>query len=281
MQIDQKDFRKIQLIMLEMLVEFDRICNEHGIIYSLDGGTLLGAVRHQGFIPWDPDIDVIMHRTEYEKFKKKCEQSLDSRRFFLQDYQLDPYYRWGYARLRRKGSEFVRAGHEHMKYKTGIFIDIMIVDNVPDSNFMRYIHDILCFSIRKTLWSEAGKKLHPKWYGRLWYTGLSFIPSKWIFKCRDLIAKHYNATETVLIKRMTGEYPHRCRFGTPKHFYSNRIQIEFEGYLFWCFKEFDQYLTLVYGDYMKLPPTEERVPHIPCSRYTLVEPELPNRFQNE
>jgi len=274
MEIPKEDFRKIQLIMLEMLIEFDRICNKHGIVYSLDGGTLLGAIRHKGFIPWDPDIDVIMHRFEYEKFKKACEEDLDTRRFFLQDHQLDRYYRWGYARLRRKGTEFIRAGHEHMKYKTGIFMDIMIVDNVPDSSIMRKVHSLICFCIRKMLWSEAGKVLHPKWYGRLWYKLLSYIPVDWIFNFRDFVAARYNAVDTELIRRMTGEYPSRCKYGTPKSFYNNRIKVEFEGHMFWCFEEYDRYLRLVYGDYMELPPPEKRKPHIPCSKYKLIEPEL-------
>lgn len=275
MEIPKEDFRKIQMVMLEMLVEFDRICNKHDIVYSLDGGTLLGAIRHKGFIPWDPDVDVIMHRNEYKKFKEACrEDELDNRRFFLQDYELDPYYRWGYARLRRIGTEFIRTGHEHMNYKTGIFMDIMIVDNVPDSSTLRKIHSDFCFCVRKVLWSEAGKVLHPKRFFRLWYKILSYIPTEWVFSIRDLIANSCNSKETELIRRMTGEYPSRCKYGTPKSFYEKRIQVEFEGYLFWGFSQYDEYLRLVYGNYMELPPPSERIPHIPCSRYRLIEPEL-------
>ncbi|MED1791101.1 LicD family protein [Brevibacillus nitrificans] len=274
MEIPKEDFRKIQLIMLEMLIEFDRICNKHNIIYSLDGGTLLGAIRHKGFIPWDPDVDVIMHRSEFKRFKKICFEELDHRRFFLQDHELDPNYRWGYARLRRKGSEFVRAGHEHMKYRTGIFIDIMLVDNVPDSEIMRKLHSAFCFCMRKVLWAEAGKVLHPKWYVRAWYKLLSRIPTDHVFKWREYVAGKYNTLDTELIRRMTGEYPDRCKYGTPRRFYESRVKVEFEGYTFWGFRDYDEYLRLVYGDYMQLPPHSERIPHIPCSSYQLVEPEF-------
>ena len=93
--ISNTELRQLQKIELEMLVELDRICRKYQIAYSLDGGTLLGAVRHKGFIPWDDDADVIMLRKEYMKFRKACIKELDRTRFFLQDYQSDPQYRWG------------------------------------------------------------------------------------------------------------------------------------------------------------------------------------------
>ncbi|MNP69067.1 hypothetical protein D3C76_1651150 [compost metagenome] len=83
-----------------------------------------------------------------------------------------------------------------------------------------------------------------------------------------------NSKNTYLIRRMTGEYPAGCKYGTPKHFYNSRVHVEFEGHLFWGFSQYHEYLKLVYGNYMELPPLNERVPHIPCSYYRLVEPEL-------
>lgn len=100
--LSKEKLRQLQLVELEMIVEVDRICRKYKIKYSLDGGTLLGAVRHHGFIPWDDDADVIFTRHEYAKFYKACKKELDQERFFLQDYTTDPYYRWGYAKLRRK-----------------------------------------------------------------------------------------------------------------------------------------------------------------------------------
>ena len=81
--IEPRTLRKAQLIMLDMLIEFDAICKKHQLQYWLDSGTLLGAVRHQGFIPWDDDIDICMERNDYQKFIQICSQEL-SKEYFLQ-----------------------------------------------------------------------------------------------------------------------------------------------------------------------------------------------------
>ena len=124
--LSQKDLRTLQLNELDLILEVHRICKKNGIRFSLDGGTLLGAARNQGFIPWDDDADVIFLREEYEKFFDVCKTDLNADRFFLQDYRTDPEYRWGYAKLRLKGTEFVRLGQEKMKYTTGVCIDIFV-----------------------------------------------------------------------------------------------------------------------------------------------------------
>ena len=88
------DLENMHKIQLNMLIEFDKICRRNNIKYILDAGTLLGAVRHKGFIPWDDDIDVRFKREEYEKFYEACKKDLDNEHFFLQEYRTDPNYRW-------------------------------------------------------------------------------------------------------------------------------------------------------------------------------------------
>ena len=94
-EVNEDLLQRLRPLWLDMLLEVDRICRKHNIKYSLDGGTLLGCIRHKGFIPWDDDVDVIMLREEYEKFVAVCKNELDTEKFFLQDFRTDKEYRWG------------------------------------------------------------------------------------------------------------------------------------------------------------------------------------------
>lgn len=273
-EISQQELRQLQKIELEMLIEMDHICRKHGIKYSLDGGTLLGAVRHKGFIPWDDDIDVIMLREEYVKFRKACREDLDKIRFFFQDYRTDPNYRWGYAKLRRKNTKFIRLGQEHLKQNSGVFIDIFVVDNVPDGYITRRFHHFLCFLVRKTLYSEVGKENEKNPLIRTLYRCMSRIPRNLAFHIRNCLAAPLSRKRTELISHYTLEYPKNCRYGLPRECFDEMIELEFEGRKFPCFRKYDLYLSTYYGDYMTLPPKEKQVPHLMVSTLELVEPEL-------
>lgn len=268
--------RQMQLIQLEMLVEVDRICRKNEIKYSLDGGTLLGAVRHKGFIPWDDDIDVIMVRNEYERFFKACKNDLDSERFFLQDYRTDPNYRLGYARIRRNGTVYLRSGHEHMNYRTGVFIDIFILDNVPDSAILRILHCFSCYCIRRILWSEAGKVSHSSFLGRKWFGLLSLIPRNFVFSMLNRLNMLNNHKRTELVRHTTFPYPRNCMFGVKRQYFEEFTELTFEGYTFLASKQYNKYLTDLYGNYMILPPFEKRTGHKNIAAFVPIKPLLKN-----
>ena len=183
-KLNNEQLRLLQLNELAMLIEVDRICRKNNIKYTLAGGTMLGAVRHKGFIPWDDDIDVRFKREEYEKFYEACKKDLDNEHFFLQEYRTDPNYRWGYSKMRLKGSEFIRIGQEHMHYVTGVNIDIFITDNIPDNAIQRRIQIIKSYCLRKIMYSEVGMKNSKNVLMRLWYRILYLIP-------RDFSVKIY------------------------------------------------------------------------------------------
>ena len=148
------DLTRVHEANLKLLKEIDRICRKYKIKYMIDSGTLLGAVRHQGFIPWDDDADIAMLREEYEKFRKVADE-LDPSICYFQDHDTDPEYRWGYGKLRRTGTTYVRVGQEHLKCKTGVFIDVFPMDDIPHSTIGQMLNDFYCFCLLKILWSEV------------------------------------------------------------------------------------------------------------------------------
>jgi len=268
-EITPQILQELHAIQFEVLGEVDRICRKYNIEYSLDGGTLLGAVRHGGFIPWDDDIDVIMLRSEYERFFNICKTKLDDR-FFLQEHRTDKFYMVGYPRMQRNNTVYRRAGHEHMKYHQGVFIDIFVLDNVPDNYLLRRVHRFLCFVSRKMLWSKSGKKLAVGICTRLWWSLVALIPSKFAFWLNGALAELANKKPTELVRHNTHPYPNPkvCGYGIPRELLKCFTELEFEGKAFRSVANYDKYLKMLYGDYMKLPPKEKQKPHIHLTEFS-------------
>lgn len=122
----------IQNVLLEILLEIDRVCKIYGIHYSLCYGTLLGAVRHKGFIPWDDDLDIAMLRPEYDKFTKVC-QSAFKKRFFLVDASTEEAYPYDFAKVVKEQTVYLERGAEYKNIHKGIYVDIFPLDNVKQS----------------------------------------------------------------------------------------------------------------------------------------------------
>ena len=191
--LDQETLRKLQLTELELLQEVDRICRKCNIHYNIIAGTLLGAVRHGGFIPWDDDADVALLRPQYEKFRKACETELDTSKFYFQDHRNTPGYRWGYGKLRRKGTVFLRQNQEHMPYAQGVFIDIFPLDGVPDNYLLRSLFNFECFCVRKMLWARVGKVADKNPLMRGWYGLLdNLLPSSYALSSRYRVFESSN-----------------------------------------------------------------------------------------
>ena len=256
-ELTQEELRQLQLVELEMLDEVDRICKKNNIHYSLDGGTLIGAVRHKGFIPWDDDLDIMLLHDEYEKFYHACQTDLDTSRFFFQDYRTDPDYRWGYGKIRRLGSEYVKSGQQQLKQRTGICIDVFDFESVPDDFPKRKRFMFQMFCIRKTLYSMLGRTNEESFALRQLYWLLSCIPNAFVHKLKNKLTNRYNAQNTSNV--MCLMWPEKnCPYGYPREVFSDYVELEFEGKRYMAIQGYDLYLKYQYGDYMTLPPVEER-----------------------
>lgn len=268
-EIDKKHLRMLQMIELEMLLEVDRICRKYQIQYNIIGGTLLGAVRHGGFIPWDDDADITMMRREYRRFRKACRKELDPNKYYFQDAQTTEGYRWSYGKLRRKDTLFLREHQEHMPYEQGVFIDIFPVDNVPDAYILRAIYDFRCFCIRKILWSEVGKYADHNLFKRKWYSLLSNIPRKAVICHYQRMADRQNAKQSRYVRIALMPLPNKG-FGYRKEWFLKSKDYQFEGYTLKGIRDCHAFLTYEFGKYMHLPPKEKRKVH-PVSKLKVME----------
>lgn len=270
-ELTPAQFRKMQLTELDMLVEFDRVCRENNINYVLFGGSLLGAVRHHGYIPWDDDADIGMLREDYNKFKAHMNE-MNPDICYFQDHDTDPEYRWGYGKLRRTNTVYVRVGQEHLKCKTGIFVDVFPMDDIPLTVFGQIIQDLHCICLRKILWSKVAKK-NTSGFWKLWFSIISNIPvsvpfngfSRYANRSRNSSKNRvrclsFPATGTLYKKNPISE-----RYGMPKSWFTDRAEYWFEGKKFYSSRDYDTVLKYIYGDYMQLPPENKREQHSPFS----------------
>ena len=268
LELDQATLRRLQLTELELLQEADRICRKNGIRYNIIAGTLLGAVRHGGFIPWDDDADIALLREDYERFRSACMVDLDPSRFYFQDHATTPGYRWGYGKLRRKDTLFLRENQEHMPYEQGVFIDVFPLDPVPESRAGRSVVNFTCFLIRKMLWSKVGKRADSSGWKRLLYRMLDRIPEKKILSMYDRLIKRAGKWKSSWVRILMFPTPNR-QYGYLRSWYETSEPILFEGAVFSGIKDRDAYLRFKYRDYMTLPPKEQRKTH-PVSDICLI-----------
>ena len=259
--LDEKTLRSLQRAELELLKEADRICGKCGIHYNIIAGTLLGAVRHGGFIPWDDDTDIALLRPEYERFREAVRTELDTERFLSQDMEETPGYRWGYGKLRLKDSLFLREYQEEMPYHQGVFLDVFPLDPVPASLAGRTLMNFRCFCLRKALWSKVGRKAAPKAAMRAWYGLLSRIPEEALRRrMRGLIRETKRYADSPWVRILMFPTPTKD-WGYLRRWYEHSKPTVFEGMEFSGIAEADEYLTFKYGDYRTPPPESGRKTH--------------------
>lgn len=261
------DLRQMQLTELGLLKEFAKICEGLGLRYSLGGGTLLGAVRHKGFIPWDDDIDVMMPRPDYDKFVEYCRNN---------EVPFDtPFGENNFAEIAMATKIYDRdtvlvpkiRDKDSREELRGLYIDIFPIDGLGDT-LKAATKKFNSSSFDRELYVAASWGKFKKSKTHAWYLEPArfalFVLGRFANRnklMKKIAAKYENIDfdKTEYAGVVFGSY--RTKEIQPRHVFDNFTEVEFEGSKFKAIKEYDRYLSSNFGDYMSLPPEEKRVTH--------------------
>lgn len=246
--------REFQLELLNMLKEIDKILKAENIPYFLVGGSVLGAIRHKGFIPWDDDIDIGLYRKDFEKMEKILQEKLPSNLM---------YCKIGENKIPNAPIGYLyNISNPEIRLEKTETIDIFAIDNVPENKILKKIQAIfssiyhLC--IYRTPAKNRGKKAY--WFTKLILDLFPDFLLNFLQKLSKKVITYWNKKETKNICNIFGMKKYYKEI-MPKSYIGCPVLKEFEGHLFPVPEQWDKYLTHLYGDYMKLPPKELQNPH--------------------
>jgi lipopolysaccharide cholinephosphotransferase len=258
MKISDDELRKMQLLQVKILLEVKRICEKHKIGYFLVDGTLIGAIRHKGFIPWDDDIDVGLLRDEFDKFIHVLDDELDDS-FYAQSGNGGIYS----TKIRLKNTKYKKRAEEKMPY-TGISIDIMAYDIIPENALKAFVYCYFFYVLIRIFYSRMGIKPRPAniFYRTILYLSylvFSFISTDSIKKSMErYYLKYVNSKSKYRIAFTCG-----YEFPRARHLYITLKKLNttfFEGIELPIPADYHTFLTTQYGDYMQPPPVEKQIP---------------------
>ena len=255
--MDDKVLRQLQLAMLETLKVFDAFCRKHDIKYSLYAGSLLGAVRHRGFIPWDDDLDVCMSRAEYERFISLWEQE-QPEGYILQNKENTRAYWQSFSKIRKDHTTFLQEEREAGQYHTGVFLDVFPLDRIPNGKLNRAIYKWHCMK-----YQLLTREFVPPKAGLVTRLGSAVILTCTPKSCREKLRQktlkkitRYNGQENLEIAAIETMASLRKPFAADM--LDSYVDLPFEDGAYMCFAGWHNHLQRKFGDYMQLPPEEDR-----------------------
>ena len=254
--------RKLQLTQLKIAKEIKRICEKNNIKYFLDAGSMLGAVRHKGFIPWDDDMDIGMLKEDYDKFLKIAPKELGEE-FFLDNYKIDKTYGLVFSKVKLKNTKYIEKIASKNAEHQEIFVDIFPYFNVPEDEKIRKKQGKKLKLLAHVFMAQSGIKV---WKNNKGISKLKFLPIIILGKIlnKDKVYKNIDKIINKKIKSNLVGIHDGMSYNYlyfKKEYLNDFIDIEFEDDLFKIPKEYDKILKIDYGDYMKLPPKDKRVTH--------------------
>lgn len=263
----KEKLRALQLCELDILRVFTDVCDRLGLRYYLVGGTLLGAVRHGGFIPWDDDIDVAMPREDYDRFARIAQAELGPD-YFYQSPDTDPHYFLTYAKIRKKGTFFYEERFRNARFTQGVFIDIFPLDLCPPKGPVCHLlfNVLAVMNYRGQVDSGEAYRPYTELSGRIGYTLLRLYSPRGLVRARRrLLRLSKRLSDGRTLASYAGAYSYRGEvfpeawFGLPRN-------IAFESIKSPVPRGAEQVLKQFYGDYTQLPPPSERRCHADLER---------------
>lgn len=270
MSFDNEILRRLQTEQLSIMKDVDAFCRKHDIKYSLYAGTLLGAVRHQGFIPWDDDLDICMPRSDYNRFISLWNKEAPDG-YLLQNKDSAPGFTQSFTKIRKVNSDFYTEYDRFVArfgkpYHTGIFIDIFPVDRLPSGGIARKIYtaELMVYQLlihefvpEDTSWViRTGSRMI-----------LKLISKKIRGKVRHALLKHLSRhSQDTHLNMVTTETLDAAHQIYTSDLFNQYIELPFEDSRFLCVADWNQMLRVKFGDYMLMPPEGEREwKHLPLS----------------
>lgn len=254
-EIEKESYKRIPLDILIHVADF---CEKNGIRYSLAYGTLLGAIRHKGFIPWDDDIDIIMPRKDYERFK----MLYHSDRYPFSDLMVNTNHPTGMGKVYDTQTFFIYK--KTIKRSYGLFVDVFTVDNFPSNTeerkkWQKQIKKLIYINtIKNTGYSNIIKNRTNRFsFIKGMLVKMIPVPKKYIQKKIFELMQKYDGQYTGLVGiTMSVDNPYDTY---PSNLFEEYIDVEFEGMTFKAIRHYDIWLKVCYGNYMELPPLEKQV----------------------
>lgn len=262
MILTNEQLRKLQLKETEILKEIDRLCRKHKIYYSLMYGTLIGAIRHKGFIPWDDDIDILMTRDNFDKFLSVLNE-LDDKFFYIDSYT-NKHYGLRFGKVMMKNT-IMQEKITSKKVPCGIFIDIFVVEktSLDEKKQIKQFNDywtLRRICLRRSHYITKNNPIS-RFIFNLMGCLFKLIPYRYLTKKDKEIKSRFNTLEDYKWINLELTEKDFSLAIIEKDVFIEYIDVDFEGNKFMVIKDYDKILIPTYGDYMQLPSEEDRNPH--------------------